>query len=370
MTATYTGNPPGNAIAFKAWLEHTEPGCETWKNCRYLVWGLGNSQWNAFLAFPRYVQQQARGARGDAAGELCVRRRGLPRLGGDPHRLERPDLARADRTVRGEPSEAAAARIAAEKAADEALTATDSDSAMALSLNGQIVAPTIMTNAVGIRTFEVRALVCRELQAPESASRTRHLEVSLPADFHYTAGDHLGVCPKNDEEVVERLAQHLGAALDGVFSVPKSMKVRAVPKGVPLQVRNVLTCLVDITAMPTVPLIDLLLAKVLEPDERQRLGEIKSVLAHPDGPDSPLRAAIFAGGYNVLHLLDEFRSCSINIFEFLQVAQPLRPRYYSTSSSPRIHGAATAHISVGSHTLAGTGNARPRVPGDEFSLRA
>ena len=58
MTSTYTSNPPGNGIAFKSWLEAAEPGCETWKNCRYLVWGLGNSQWNAFLAFPRYVNSR------------------------------------------------------------------------------------------------------------------------------------------------------------------------------------------------------------------------------------------------------------------------------------------------------------------------
>ncbi len=55
MTSTYTSNPPSNAAAFKAWLERTAPGTGTWRNCRYLVWGLGNSQWNAFLAFPRYV---------------------------------------------------------------------------------------------------------------------------------------------------------------------------------------------------------------------------------------------------------------------------------------------------------------------------
>jgi sulfite reductase alpha subunit-like flavoprotein len=245
------------------------------------------------------------------------------------------------------PSEAAAARIAAEKAAEEALTTTDSKTAMALSLDGQIVAPTIMTNAVGLSTVEVRVLACRELQAPESPARTRHLEVSLPPDFDYTAGDHLGVCPQNDDETVEKLAQHQGAALDGVFSVPKSMKVRAVPRGVPLQVRNVLTCLVDITSMPNVALIDLLLDKVTEPDERAKLEEIKRVLMTPDSSDSPLRAAINAGAYDVLQLLEEFSSCSINLFEFLQVAQPLRPRYYSTSSSPRIHGNTTAHISVG-----------------------
>ena len=58
MTSTYTSNPPSNATAFRAWLERTAPGTGTWRNCRYLVWGLGNSQWNAFLAFPRYVHDK------------------------------------------------------------------------------------------------------------------------------------------------------------------------------------------------------------------------------------------------------------------------------------------------------------------------
>ena len=81
----------------------------------------------------------------------------------------------------------------------------------------------------------------------------------------------------------------------------------------------------------------------------------------PDGPDSPLRAAIDAGGYDVLRLLDEFPSCSLNIFEFLQVAQPLRPRYYSTSSSPRIHGDGVAHLTVGLEAAA-----VPGVPDRDF----
>ena len=47
--------------------------------------------------------------------------------------------------------------------------------------------------------------------------------------------------------------------LDSLFMVPRTMTVRAVPKGAVLQVRNVLTNLVDITGRPTVPLLDLLL---------------------------------------------------------------------------------------------------------------
>jgi sulfite reductase alpha subunit-like flavoprotein len=119
-------------------------------------------------------------------------------------------------------------------------------------------------------TVEVRVLACRELLAAESPKRARHLELGLPPGVAYRVGDHLGVCPKNDEERVDRLARHLGAALDGLFTVPKTMNVRTVPKGVVLQVRNVLTSLVDITGRPTAPLLDL---SAGEGNRRWRAGE-------------------------------------------------------------------------------------------------
>jgi cytochrome P450/NADPH-cytochrome P450 reductase len=112
-----------------------------------------------------------------------------------------------------------------------------------------------------------------------------------------------------------------------------------------LQVRNVLTDLVDLAGLPSVALIDLLIAKATDLDERARLDEIRKALTTPG--DSPLRASIEAGGCDVLQLLDEFGSCSLNIFEFLEVAEPLRPRYYSTSSSPQVHGERVAHVAVG-----------------------
>jgi len=394
MTSTYTSNPPSNATAFKSWLERTEPGGQMWRTCRYLVWGLGNSQWNAFLAFPRYVHKKLSELGAAPLAEFAYGDVGSPvweRLYADWNTRIWPVLLELSGA---RPTEAAAARLAAEKAAAGALTGAGSMIAMQRSLLGDVapqpiarptgvssiirlmssgsrrratsmgggssesagrsrgqsrvlLVPTILTNAVGMDTVEARALVCRELQAAGSPKRTRHLEVSLPPGVPYKAGDHLGVCPKNDGERVERLVRHLGAALDGLLMAPTTMNVRAVPKGVVLQVRNVLTNLIDITGRPTVPLLDLLLEKVADPAERSRLAEIRDVLQTPDGPDSPLRAAIDAGGYDVLRLLEEFPSCSLNIFEFLQVAQPLRPRYYSTSSSPRMHGQGVAHVAVG-----------------------
>jgi cytochrome P450/NADPH-cytochrome P450 reductase len=388
MTSTYTSNPPSNATAFRTWLDRTAPDTGTWRNCRYLVWGLGNSQWNAFLAFPRYVQQKLADLGATPLADLGFGDVGSPvweRLHADWNSTVWPVLLELSGA---KPTADAAKRVAAGNAATGALTDTDSTTAMHRSLYGGtesdeageaagatrpmprpasatsimrqfaadgtasrvMLAPAILTNGVGVRTAEARVLASQELQPCDGPKRTRQLDISLPPGVTYRAGDHLGVCPKNDEERVERLAGYLGAALDGLFMAPKTLNAHAVPKGVVLQVRNVLTSLVDISSLPSVPLLDLLVAKAASPAERARLTEIRNVLAHPGGPDSPLRAAIEAGGYDVLRLLDEFPSCSLNIFEFLRVAQPLRPRYYSASSSPRVHGEGVIQVTAGLET--------------------
>ena len=395
MTSTYTSNPPSNAAAFKTWLERTTPGTGTWRNCRYLVWGLGNSQWNAFLAFPRYVHDKLAELGAAPLAELGFGDVGSPmweRLHADWNSQVWPMLLELSGA---RPTAGAAERVAAEVAATGALTGTDSATAMRRSLYGDsdatepmprpasatsimrrlapdgtqsrvMLAPAILTNAVGVRTAEARILACQDLHPADAPKRTRQLDISLPPGVTYRAGDHLGVCPKNDEEMVERLARRLGAALDGLFMAPKTLNARAVPKGVVLQVRNVLTNLVDISGRPGVPLLDLLLDKAADPGEWSRLAEIREVLATPGDPDSPLRARIETGGYDVLRLLDEFPSCSLNIFEFLRVAQPLRPRYYSASSSPRVHGAGVVQLTVGLEAAPGPGGQQFRGVGSHY----
>ncbi|HTB75707.1 MAG TPA: cytochrome P450, partial [Polyangiaceae bacterium] len=244
MTSTYTSNPPSNATAFKSWLERTEQGEATWRTCRYFVWGLGNSQWNAFLAFPRYVHKKLSELGATPLAELAYGDVGSPmweRLYADWNARVWPVLLELSGA---RPTSAAAARVAVEKAVTGTLTSTDSNTAMQKSLYGDdivtqpiarsmsvpsimrfispgpqspaasmgtsgsterghsqsrvLLVPTILTNAVGKDTVEARTFACRELQAAESPKRTRHLEISLPPGVTYRAGDHLGVCPKND----------------------------------------------------------------------------------------------------------------------------------------------------------------------------
>ena len=141
MTSTYTSNPPSNATAFKAWLERTEPGTPAWQNCRYLVWGLGNSQWNAFLAFPRYVHKKLAELGAAPLTDFAYGDVGSPvweRLHADWNGRVWPILLELSGA---RPTAAAAARAAAEQAAAGALTGSDSSTAMHRSLLAAEVAP-------------------------------------------------------------------------------------------------------------------------------------------------------------------------------------------------------------------------------------
>ena len=236
MTSTYTSNPPSNAAAFKAWLERTAPGTGTWRNCRYLVWGLGNSQWNAFLAFPRYVQAKLAELGATPLAGLGYGDVGTPaweQLHATWNSQVWPLLLELSGA---RPSAGAAERVAAVHATAGALTGTDSDTAMHRSLYGDddvtqpvprpvsvtsmmrrlappaadpsrtqskvLLAPAILTNAVGVRTAEARVLACQDLLGPAAGRPVRQLDLSLPPGVTYRAGDHLGVCPKNDDERV------------------------------------------------------------------------------------------------------------------------------------------------------------------------
>jgi cytochrome P450/NADPH-cytochrome P450 reductase len=375
MASTYTSNPPTNAVTFKAWLQHAQAGDPTWRNCRYAVWGLGNSQWNAFLAFPRFVHETLAKLGATAMEDFGYADVGTPaweQAHGDWNDRVWPALIELSGA---RPTQAAAERVAAEQAAAGRLRGSDSNTAMTSSLRGGdaaprvLLVPEIMTNAVGIETFPATAAVCRELQAEASPKRTRHLEVSLPAGVSYRAGDHLGICPQNDPERVEKVAARVGAVLDGLFMVPKTMNVDAVPKGVVLQVRNVLTSLIDLAGLPTVGLVELLLSKADDPGERTRLEEIREALATP-GAHSPLHESIAGGSCDVVGLLEEFGTCPLNIFEFLEVAQPLRPRYYSTSSSAKVHGDGVAHVAVGLESIGGmcSGYVHRQRAGDRLNV--
>ncbi|ORX97406.1 hypothetical protein K493DRAFT_350065 [Basidiobolus meristosporus CBS 931.73] len=88
---------------------------------------------------------------------------------------------------------------------------------------------------------------------------TRHIEVELPEEVKYQAGDHLEISPENEPGLVEKIAIAFGYAPEAVFEVTvdsstsKSLSSRslaAVIKG-PCTIRNALTYYADLLAAPS-----------------------------------------------------------------------------------------------------------------------
>jgi cytochrome P450/NADPH-cytochrome P450 reductase len=186
VASTYTSNPPANAAAFKSWLEHAEPEAGTWRQCKYLVWGLGNSQWNAFLAFPRYVHRRLAELGAEPLADFAYGDVGSPAwetVHADWNSRVWPVLLELSEAVL---TEAAEERVTAEREAAREFTRADSTTAMAMSLGREatasraLLAPTILTNAVGADTIEGRARGWRERPAAPSSGRTGALESGLP----------------------------------------------------------------------------------------------------------------------------------------------------------------------------------------------
>ena len=66
-----------------------------------------------------------------------------------------------------------------------------------------------------VRSYQAHAAlveVNRELQraggAGQPARSTRHIEIALPAGMSYGTGDHLGVLPRNDAALIQRVMRH------------------------------------------------------------------------------------------------------------------------------------------------------------------
>jgi len=56
VTSTYNGNPPDNAAKFSKWLDEAVVACQHMlRGTKFAVFGIGNSQWQSYQAFPTKV---------------------------------------------------------------------------------------------------------------------------------------------------------------------------------------------------------------------------------------------------------------------------------------------------------------------------
>ncbi len=166
---------------------------------------------------------------------------------------------------------------------------------------------------------------------PDASTRsTRHLELELPAGVAYRAGDHLGVVPRNAEALVQRVAARFG--LDPAASVRLRLgasRKTFLPVDRPIRVGQLLGDYVELQDLATRKQIQGLAAHTECPWTRPRLLALA-------GDDEGARTArkSWRARKSLVDLLEEFPACQLPFNRYLEMLPPLRPRYYSISSSP------------------------------------
>jgi cytochrome P450/NADPH-cytochrome P450 reductase len=173
----------------------------------------------------------------------------------------------------------------------------------------------------------------RELCGDNGAVRsTRHLEIKLPAGVSYHAGDHLGVLPRNSPDLIRRAM--LRFTLDAgmyVTIIQRSGNHTHLPVDEPAPLLGVLASCVELQDVATRADIEVMARYTA--DETQR-AELTGLAGDDDESRARYRERVFKPYRSILDLLDEFPGCALPFEVYLDLLPPLRPRYYSISSSP------------------------------------
>jgi cytochrome P450/NADPH-cytochrome P450 reductase len=178
----------------------------------------------------------------------------------------------------------------------------------------------------------------RELQVrsgPNPSERsTRHIELALPEGNTYRAGDHLGVLPRNPDELVRRVMARFGFPEDAHVLIRNNTSSKPfLPVDRAVSVSELLSSYVALQHVARRSQIAMLAEYTECPPEKERLLALGG-----DDPDSVerYRGEILEKNVSLIELLEEFRACELPFNIYLELVPPLKPRYYSISSSPLV----------------------------------
>lgn len=308
VTASYNGQPPSNAKAFTEWLEEADES--EIQGVRYAVFGCGDHNWaSTYQRIPRFIDEQ-----------LAVK--GAQRL-----------LTRGESDASGD----------FEREVDEwtenlwpdlmqslGLPLTSVNEAKRSTLSVQFV-----QGAAAVPLAETYQAVTghiahtRNLQHADSGRITQHIEISLPDGTDYREGDHLGVLPINPVALVQRVLRRF--KLDAGAHLILSAEGRSgahLPSGIPVRLDDLLFRSVELQEPATRAQIREMAAYTVCPPHAKELQELLV--------EATYQAEVRAKRITMLDLLERYEACELPFERFLELLPPLKPRYYSISSSPKV----------------------------------
>lgn len=318
VTASYNGTPPDNAAKFCRWLQSDGLAAAALQGVNYTIFGCGNRDWAAtYQAVPNMIDAQL-----EAHGAKRIYDRGE----GDA----RDDFDGQFRAWYGPLWGALGSALSIATTGPETLV-----KGHRYEVEWAEAAPAHPFAA----TYQAQLLTVlenRELQRKDGAHpserSTRHLEIALPEGTTYRTGDHLGVLARNSQSLIQRVAARFNFNKDSLIRIRANTTGKThLPTGEPIKAADLLTGYVELQEVATRAQIQVLAEYTECPPEKAKLEALAG-----DDPDSVARyrEQVLTKRLSLLDLLEMYPACSLPFNIYLELLQPLRPRYYSISSSP------------------------------------
>ncbi len=311
--SSYNGAPPDNAAGFCDWLKEAD---ESLAGVTYAVFGCGNRDWaSTFQAVPRFIDERlaklgakrfyAHGegdARDDFEGQFQNWYQPLRKLVGKELNLQ---------------------------------FEIDEGSKQLYQL--EIVPGAQMSGFVdSFDAQPLRVLINQELHRKTgdypSERSTRHIELELPENLSYNVGDHLGVIPQNSENLIERVAARFDFERETYIRLRKQANRKTfLPVEQTISVYRLLRDYVELQEVATRQQIKTLADYTDCPPHKIQM---LALVGDDEQTAARYREEILDKRKSALDLLEEYPACELPFEIYLETLPPLRPRYYSISSSP------------------------------------
>ncbi|CAJ2504411.1 Uu.00g118050.m01.CDS01 [Anthostomella pinea] len=303
ITASYEGQPCDNAAHFYDWLQNLKEGEKV--ESSYAVFGCGHSDWKqTFHRIPNSI---------DA----------LLKLHGGKPVCDRgnADAAKGDMMSDFQTWEDEILWPALRKQFGGADGDQAAESALGQSLS--IAVSSQRASRLRADVSEAKVVATRTLTTPDVPEK-RHIELQLPTEMTYRAGDYLAVLPLNPQETVHRVMLRFQLPWDAVLTI-SSKSSTALPTEYPISAHNLFSAYVELGQPATKRSITMLIEASKDDETKKALRQIF---------DSDFDAEVTEKRVSLLDLLERYPTIELPLGSFVASLISMRVRQYSISSSP------------------------------------
>lgn len=291
ITASYEGLPPDNAGLFVEWLKNVDAA--KLKDVKYAVFGCGHRDWVAtFQRIPTLVDSELdkKSARRIVDRGQCDVAAGTIFDDFDDWQDNQLWPALSDKT--------------------------DANGGDVLARGLDIEINTTKRASHLRHNMQDALVVSNEVLTAPDAPEKRHMQLKLPTNLTYEAGDYLALLPMNSMQTVSRVLRRFGLPWDAVMTLKKGAHT-FIPTGTEIPVTSVLAAYVEINTVAS--------RKSIHAVASWAEGSMKdAILAGTGLPQSP----------SILDVLEAHPHIPLPFGVFLSMLTPMRIRQYSISSSP------------------------------------